>query len=197
VLRANKGLVLCNLRTGAIRGRFPFPAAERSVHQILAGSFRPDGKEFAAILTLGDGRGPSSRRLVRWDATTGKPIDSQPINVTPQSICWCGDDTLMLDWSLFDLMQAVPLCTYEAPGGHTCQDSPDQRFWFTHGADPKAPARLSARTLPDETAKQAAAQLASGEVRLVLKPGMKISVQLDFKGPAEDAGYRQRYEDQL
>src|SRR5437016_877540 len=67
---------------------------------------------------------------------------------------------------------------------------PSTRCW-------RAASRLSAQHMPNETARQAAAQLASGDVRLVLKPGMKISVQLVFTGPEEDGGYRQRYEDQL
>jgi hypothetical protein len=53
---------------------------------------------------------------------------------------------------------------------------------------------MSAQLLPDETAKQAAAQLAAGQVQFLLKPGTKISLQLDLTGPPGDATWRQKYE---
>jgi hypothetical protein len=197
VLRGNKGFVLCNLKTGEARGRFPFPAGQQ-VLQIQAGSFRPDGKDFAAVLSFGDGRGPSPRRLVRWDATTGNVIGSQPIAHQPRNLDWCGDGHLLLDGSLFDLKQGAPVCAYVPMNGWAAHGSPDQRFWFTHAAKLNEAARLSAVRLPDEAAKQAAAQLAAGQVQLVLKPGMKVSVEFDFAGPAADAAaYRKNFEERI
>jgi WD40 repeat protein len=196
VLRGQKGLALCNPLTGEVRGRFPFPA-ELRVLEILAGTFRPDGKEFAAVVTNGDGRGPAPRHLVRWDAPTGKVIDSHPVAVTPWTMNWCGDSGLLLDWTLLDWKSGVQVCTYSAPFGRAAHGSPDGRFWFTQAAKPAEPVRLRARALPEETAKQAAAQLAAGQVQLVLKPGTKISLQLDATGPAGEPMWRQQYEQRL
>jgi hypothetical protein len=195
VLRGDKGLVLCNLKTGEARGRFPFPAGEK-VLEVVSGSFRPDAKEFAAVLSFGTGRGPTPHRLVRWDCTTGKLIDSYPIGSVPRSLGWC-EGGLLIGGSLLDLKLGVPVCTYEPQNGAPAQGSPDGRFWFTHAAKGTEPARLSARLLPDETAKQAAAQVAEGKVKLVLKPGTKVSLQLDFTGPEGDGEYRKRYEEQM
>jgi WD40 repeat protein len=197
VLRGQKGLALCNPLTGDVRGRLPFPAG-LNVLEILAGTFRPDGKELAAVVTVGDGRGPAPRHLVRWDATTGKVIDSHPVAVTPWAMNWCGDSGLLLDWTLLDWKAGVPVCTYSARGaGMAVRGSPDGRFWFTHNLKATEPVRLAAQLLPDETAKQAAAQIAAGQVQLVLKPGTKISVQLDAAGPAGEAMWRQQYEQRL
>lgn len=197
VLRGDKALLLCDLRSGETRGRFPFPAYERNALQFLGGAFRPDGKEFAAILSFGTGLGPTPRRLVRWDATTGKVIDSYPTGLDPRTFAWCGDAGLLLDWTLLDLKQGLPVCDYAAPGGHAAHGTPDHRVWFTSATDDKGPAWLGAQTLPDETAKQASAQLADGRVRLVLRPGTKVSLELDFTGPAADPNYRRYYEEQM
>jgi WD40 repeat protein len=196
VLRGQKGLALCNPLTGDVRGRFPFPA-ELHVLEILAGTFRPDGKEFAAVVTVGDGRGPAPRHVMRWDATTGKVIDSHPVAVTPWTLTWCGDGGLLLDWTLLDWKSGVPVCAYSAPGGMAAHGSPDGRFWFTHAPKATEPVQLRAQLLPDETAKQAAAQLAAGQVQIVLKPGMKISLQLDTPGPAGEPMWRQQYEQRV
>jgi hypothetical protein len=197
VLRGQKGLALCNPLTGEVRGRLPFPP-EMRVLEIQAGTFRPDGKEFAAVVTLGDGRSLAPRQLLRWDTTTGKVIDAHPVVVTPWTMSWCGDSGLMLDWTLLDWKAGVPVCDYSARGSlMAARGSPDGRFWFAHIPKQTEPVRLSAALLPDETAKQAAAQVAAGQVQVVLKPGMKISLQLDGDGPAGDDASRQQFRQRL
>jgi hypothetical protein len=125
-------------------------------------------------------------------------ISSQPTlfgeELTP---VWCGDGTLISGWSLFDPKQGVTLCYYTAGFGQAARTSPDGRFWFTFAAKQNDSARLIARTVPEEQARQVANQLASGEVKLLVKPGTKVSLELDFTGPAGDAEYRNRLQTQL
>jgi hypothetical protein len=158
----------------------------------LAGSFRPDGKEFAAVLSFGDGRGPSPQSLVRWDATTGKLLGALPIRPAfgAPRLTWCGAGNVLVDQTLLDLKQGAPVCSYFLPRWQATQEGPDGRFWFPHAAG-AGPARLIARALPEEAARGAAADLAAGKVRLLLKPGTKVSVQIDAAGYGDDARRKQ------
>lgn len=197
VLRGKQGLELFDIKTGHPTGRFPFPEG-RQVHQVLTGSFHPNGKEFAAVLSFGTGMGPSPRELVRWDATTGKVIASQPTLFGEHfPLVWCGEGTLMSGWSLFDLKQGAAVCHYTAAYGHPAHNSPDRRFWFTSAQTPNGPARLAQVPVPEGEARKLAGWLASGDVRLLVKPGTKVSLELDFTGPPDEAEYRSRQQMQL
>jgi hypothetical protein len=188
VLRGERSLVLCNLRTGEVRGRFPFPGGEPKVLGFLAGSFRPDGKELAAVLSFGDGRGPSPHSLVRWDATTGKLLDTLPIRPVAGAprLTWCGEGNLLVERTLLDLKLGVPVCSYSSPHWPTAQGGPDGRFWFLDAAG-AGPARLVARALPEEAAQRAAADVTEGRVSLLLKPGTKVTLELGLAGVGDAA----------
>ena len=164
--------------TGARVGQLFGPNAQA----VQAAAYRPDGNEFAAVLTT-----PGGPRLCRWDATTGAAKADFGVAPGGGDLEWCGADYAMFGPTLIDLTLKWPVAQYNLPGaGRQSPAGPDGRHWFVFSHAPNDPPILTAQKLPDDATLQLTQQAAAGQLQTVLAPGMALNVIVQGGGPDTD-----------
>lgn len=144
-----------------------------------AGAFRTDGAEFAAVARSAEG----TTMLVRWETRKGMPVDSFGLSAAFTQVHWADAMHILLDTTLYDLAQKIPIWRYGLPGtGKHADGSPDGRHWYAASRAHDQPAVLTAQTLPDEPARRLEATLADAATQILFKPGTSISIRLDING---------------
>jgi hypothetical protein len=175
---------LFEVSTGERVGTLGGPA----VRAVSAAAFRPDGKQFAALITTTDGK----NLLTRWDIETGKVIGSFPMRSGPVEMSWAGSSHVMTGSFLvdLDLGWTVMNCGIAGHGRHAgC--GPDGRHWFTLARDDQKPGFLRAQALPDAKAQALSRGVADKSLTAAMAPGMTVTVQVQNGPPGEaDAARR-------
>lgn len=171
--------------------------------QILAGvvgndtsnqhlAFSPDGSKLANFSS-----GPFPF-LAAWDLVGGKPLGETAVQKSawPGPVTWAGPDHLLVHDLLVNLDKKVVVWRYpREPFAPVVKGAaePFHWAWVPPAFNTNQPPALVAVTLPHDEAKKASAQLAGG-ANLVVKPGMKVSVEVNVVG---DDAFRQKVTDTL
>ena len=177
-LAANTDKSLCILdpMTGKVVGQLP------SEHLwVPCLSFRPDGREVAALL---------SGEILVWDFSTGKLAHSVflPAGLRPRTLDWASDGYVMLNADqLFDLKKMVVLWTYTT-GEQRGAEKPTGwfagRYWYVTGSARSAGKVLASAVLPHEQAQKVAAGLNTDDL-MAVKPGGSVSLEVSI-GTSQD-----------
>lgn len=178
--------------TGALVGEAAAPGNVGPRPDWKGGAFRPDGLAFAGQF------GPQT--LVRWDLATGKvAAEVRPPSSLPAGpVEWLGDRHALLDnRTLVDF--GTKRVVWEYLGAPIGAPGPDGRHWFVARGEPGQEAgRLLNIDAADPALDRAEARLADAKSPAVLRPGTRVSVQVDAAGPSVDpAGYRKALADAL
>jgi len=139
-----------------------------------AAAFHHGGEKFAVVFS--DEEGP---KLGVWDLKTGKETARFPLPKAGRELHWCGDAHVLLDHRvLVDVNHKLPVWSYTAASTLHAPHSPDGRHWYLSGTQPIT---LSAIALPDAEAQK---HLAGKKLEptYILKPGMKVGLNIDLKG---------------
>ncbi len=153
---------------------------------VWASAFKPDGKEFAAVVQKTEG----GTALVRWDAASGAALGEFPIQMVSNDVYhtelrWCGPDQLMHQTQLIDLKLKMVPFLYNIPGkGKPANGSPDGRYWYAVAARDDTQATLTNQTFPDAAGKALAADVAAKRITPLLSPGMSVSVRIEGAAPS-------------
>jgi hypothetical protein len=161
--------------TGSIKGESPGPAVSVGQRvELKASTFRGDGAEWAGLFGGG--------QIVRVDVKSGKVVAEFLSPVLAGQLEYCGPNYLMADGkNLIDLAYQRAFWAYQS--GPSSSDSPDGRHWFVCARSPNDPAYLAAVMLPEKGMEKIAAMAADPNSPAVVRPGMKVSLQLEFNGP--------------
>lgn len=181
-----KTLRVLDAETGALKGEGTAPTGLGPRPEWKAAAFRPDGQELVALFGTGT--------LVGWDLKTGKGAEVKPTSPVPAAgpMDWAGENHVLIENRiLLDLRSRRVVGEYAgAPIGSV---GPDGRHWFVaRGPAGQESATLAAIDLPDAGLEKAEALMADPKSPAVIRPGMKVSLQLNIAGPPKDApAYRQ------
>jgi len=187
-----KTLRVLDAATGALVGEGVGVAGLGPRPDWRGGAFRPDGRVFVGQF--------GSDALVRWDLATGKiNAEVKPTATLPAGpIEWMGEHHILLDnRTLVDFGAKRIVWEYlAAPVG---AGGPDGKHWFVaRGVVGQDSGRLLAIDPTDPSLERAESRLADPQSPAVLRPGAKVSIQVDAAGPAHDpAGYRTALADAL
>jgi hypothetical protein len=176
-----RGLRVLDAETGAWKGEGAMPTGLGNRAEMKAVAFRPDGLELAGLF--------QSSTLVRWDLKTGK-ISSQFAIASPVaggSLEWAGNGHVLIDNRLLvDL--GTKRVVWEYVGGQAGAAGPDGRHWLVvRGIAGQESGRLASIESPEPGLEKAEALLADPNSPSVIRPGSKVSLQLNFNGPPKDA----------
>ena len=137
-----------------------------------AGAFHPDGDRFAAVYVDAEGA-----KIGTWSLSDGKTQASFPVPASGTRLHWCGSGHLLLNnASLIDLAKKMVVWSYS--GHKHAPDSPDGRHWYLTVGRPMT---LTGVDLPDPGVKAALAGRPL-HPKTVLKPGMKVSLNVSLNG---------------
>jgi WD40 repeat protein len=181
-----KTLRVLDAETGALKGEGTAPTGLGVRPEWKAAAFRPDGQELVALFGNGS--------MVGWDLKTGRGAEARPTSPVPLAgpLEWSGENHVLLENRvLVDLRSRRVAWEYlGAPVGSV---GPDGRHWFvTRGAAGPESGTLASIGLTDAGLEKAEALLADPRAPAVIRPGSKVSLQLNIAGPPKDApGYRQ------
>ena len=163
----------------------------KTIGHVRCAAFHPDGTRFAVL---------QSGMIVTFDLKTGRKENEFhiPSNVYGQWMQWCDDNYLLLGGrQLVDLKNKMIVWSYDLAGGLFAPRSPDQRVFYLSNSQPIT---LTAATLPHAGAKTALAGKKL-EPKVVLKPGMKVSLNIQLNGaggaPNLSADVRKLWSDRL
>ena len=180
-----KVLRVLDAATGALLGEGAAPGALGPRPDWKGGAFRPDGLAYAGQF--------GGNTLVRWDLATGKVAAEvrSPTMLPTGEIEWLGDRHVLLDnRTLVDF--GTKRVVWEYLGAPVGAPGPDGKHWFVARGEPgKENGRLLSLDAADPALDRAEARLADPKSPAVLRPGARVSIQVDAAGPANDpAGYR-------
>ena len=187
-----RSLRVLDAETGLLKGEGATPAGLGQRAELKAAAFRPDGQELAGVF--------QNATVVRWDLKTGK-IASQFAPPSPSpgtSIEWAGNGHVLVDNRLLiDL--GSKRAVWEYAGTHVGAAGPDGRHWLiVRGIAGQESGRLASIESPEPGLEKAEALLADPKAPAVLRPGYKVSLQLNLNGPPRDApAYRQALADAI
>jgi len=187
-----KALRVLDAATGALLGESLAMTGLGPRPEWKGGAFTLDGSAFAGQF----GR----NRLVRWDLATGKigaevkstaPLPSDPVE-------WVGGHHVLLDnRTLVDF--GTKRVVWDYAGAPVGSGGPDGKHWFVaRGEAGQENGRLLSIDATDPTLEKAESLMADAKSPAVLRPGAKVSVQVDASGPPNDPqGYRKALVDAL
>ena len=187
-----KTLRVLSATTGALVGEGQTPTGLGPRPDWKCGAFRPDGLAYAGQF--------GTNSLVRWDLSTGKiTAEVKATSLLPADpIEWMGEHHVLLDnRTMVDF--GTKRVVWEYVGAPIGAAGPDGKHWFVARGEPgKETGRLLAIDATDPTLDRAETRLADLKTPAVLRPGAKVSIQVDAAGPSNDpAGYRKALADAL
>jgi WD40 repeat protein len=162
--------------SGQRLGEIPTPSADDGGKPgLLAGAFRFDGQQFAALL--------NGNQLVRFDLTKGKVLAEFHSPVQPGPLLeWCGDrHVLVNNFSLVDLDRQWEVWRYLS--GVPCQGSPDGKHWAVVEPYANSPSYLGAFQIPEKGLDRIVAIVADKKAPALLRAGSSIDLRVEAKGP--------------
>jgi WD40 repeat protein len=187
-----RSLRVLDAETGVLKGEGAAPTGLGQRALMKAAAFRPDGQELAVVF--------QNSNVVRWDLKTGK-VASQfaltpPVPVT--SLEWAGNGHVLLDNRLMVDLDSKRI-VWEYVGGQVGGVGPDGRHWLVvRGIPGQESGRLASIDSPDPSVEKAEALLADARSPAILRPGFRVSLQLNLGGPPKDApAYRQALADAI
>lgn len=172
---SGSGFTLIDVATGQIIAGIN--GNETTSHHL---AFSPDGTR---LVNFSAGPFPF---LTAWELNTGKTLGETAVQKSawPGPVSWAGPDHLLVHDLLVNLDKKVVVWRYVAepfsPKIHSASE-PFHWGWVSPAFNTNQPPALVAVTLPHDDAKKASAQLAAG-TNLVVKPGMKISIEANVVG---------------
>lgn len=164
-----KGIALIDLAT--VRHVATIPTSGEHLHKVRISD---DNRHLAAL---------SEGGLTLWDLSTGKETISfyHPALGFSNDLAWAGDYVLVNNQFLFDAERRILLWEYQsAPGGETVAVPRRGRFWGVSRPDRGGTMSFVSTAMPHAGALELAAELPSAEELLVVRPGDKISIELDI-----------------
>jgi hypothetical protein len=167
--------------TGQRMGEITTPSADDGGKPgLLAGAFRPDGEQFAALL--------NGNQLARFDLKTGNLVSEFRSPAPPGPLLeWCGPRHLLVNnFSLIDLDRQWEVWRY--PNTAPCQGSPDSRHWAIIEPYTSSPAFLAAVDIPDKKLEKIVALVTDKKAPALVRAGTSISLRVDASGPPKDGG---------
>ena len=185
-------LRVLDAETGALKGEGAAPTGLGQRAELKAAAFRPDGQELAGVF--------QNSNLVRWDLKTGK-VASQFATTPPvagTSMEWAGNGHVLLDNRLMVDLGSRRV-VWEYVGATVGGAGPDGRHWLVvRGIPGQESGRLASIDSPDPTVEKAEALLADANAPAILRPGFRVSLQINMSGPPKDApAYRQALADAI
>ncbi len=180
-----KALRVLDAATGALLGESRPVTGLGPKAEWKGGAFRPDGLAFAGQF--------GTQTLIRWDLATGKVSgDVRATSVLPADpIEWLGEHHVLLDnRTLVDF--GTQRVVWEYAGAPVGGGGPDGKHWYVaRSLDGKDSGRLLTLEATDPTLDKAETMLADPKTPAVLRPGARVSIQVDAAGPSNDpVGYR-------
>jgi WD40 repeat protein len=165
--------------TGTLKGEAAGPAVSvGSRIDLNASAFRGDGGEWAGIFSNG--------QLIRIDVRTGKTVGEFRSPVLASSLEYGAAGYLLADGkNLIDLTTRRAFWAYNS--GASADRTPDGRHWFTCAFMPESPAMLAAVLLPEKGMEKMLAMMTDEGTPAIVRPGSKVSLQLEFNGPPRKA----------
>ena len=187
-----RSLRVLDAETGALKGEGAAPTGLGQRVEMKAAAFRPDGQEFVGVF--------QGSTLVRWDLKAGKIASRFALTspVAGTSLEWAGNGHVLLDNRLvIDL--ASKRAVWEYAGGQVGGAGPDGRHWLVaRGIPGQESGRLASIDSPDPSVEKAEALLADPRSPALLRPGFRVSLQLNINGPPKDApAFRQALADAI
>ncbi len=181
-----RGLRVLDAETGALKGEAAAPTGLGNRAEMKAAAFRPDGLELAGLFQNGT--------VVRWDLKAGTVASQFAVGVpvAGTALEWAGKDHVLLDNRLMVDLGSKRV-VWEYVGGQVGALGPDGRHWLVvRGILGQESGRLASMEAPDPSLEKAEALMADPKSRAILRPGFKVSLQLNLNGPPKDPqGYRQ------
>lgn len=175
-LAVEGGIVLLETQTGRKLGSLP---AEKAGVRADLTALDATGSKLALV---------NAGRCRVWELgdqqlTREFPI---PTNLKCDSLVWCGSEHLLVDGRcLIDVTRRVWAWEYENVAAAVRQQG-SQTWYITGGSQPGQDAFvLCSATLPDQAARSATASL-DADGLLVIKPGMKVSLEINLGSSSED-----------
>lgn len=173
------GVFVLNALTGETLGRLAGAVAQNTTL-----SFRPDGKQLAAV---------SPKRLQVWDTDTGKRYRDIYFSKTHQisEIDWVADGYLLVGGeNLVDLERRIVLWQYQHTNAifrtaHRTSGELGGIFWYGLTSKDRSAMGLFQTKLPHAEARQMASSLKPDEL-LAVKPGTTVSLSVKIKGSAAE-----------
>lgn len=187
-----KTLRVLDAETGARKGEAPGPTGLGQRVELKALAFRPDGLEVAGLFQGGT--------IARWDLKAGKLLGQFAVGspLAGNSLVWAGEEHLLLDGRLLVDLGSKRV-VWEYSGGSAGGRGPDGRRWLVvRGGAGDESGRLASLDAPDPSVERAEALLADAKAPAVIRPGSRVSLQLNLNGPPKDPqGYRQALADAI
>lgn len=180
-IRSKNVYALLHARTGDVVGRLV------ADDNILAASFHPDGRKFAAVSQVGGYFETKFADLMCWDMDTGEVIAHVPLHAAGNSMHWCGKDHVLIDNTLLvDVKRGVPQWTYGLSGERYqrnavhCFLPPDDRHWYLAMPDRGRSGDLKMFAMPMPGQNEVAPPIATPDNMLAMKPGSTVRVSLSL-----------------
>lgn len=142
-------------------------------------AFSPEGTRLAALFEHF-----GIRYLVLWDLRTGQIVRWFPV-AEQGTLRFCGSNHLLVGEHLIDLDRRVTIWRYTAdallpqPAGQA-----DDRLWYVGRSESDRRPALCALSVPHPEARLAVAAFKASDL-LAVKPGMKVSLELNVQGSAD------------
>ena len=185
-----KTLRVLDALTGVLKGDGAAPTTNLGLRpELRAAADDDDGQRFAALFHGGT--------LVVWDLKTGKVASEFAHASTATQIEWAGPKHVLIDGrTLVDLDANWTVWDYvNAP---VSASGPDGWHWYlTRGAPGKDEATLAAIDPLAGSLEKAEALAANPKAPAVIRPGSRVSIQVDLAGPPGDGNYRKAITDAL